>query len=70
MCREKGLWSCGRHQDISLGAGRCSGVFVTHGHHASPPQCSFSRPGLQRKNPSVMGISVMSVKGHVGGLRQ
>jgi hypothetical protein len=26
--------SCGRHQDISLGAGRCSGVFVTQGQHA------------------------------------
>lgn len=43
MCREKRPGSCGRHQDISLGAGRCSGVFVTQGQHASPPQCGLPR---------------------------
>lgn len=60
MCREKRPGSRGRHQDISLGAGRCSGVFVTQGQQASPPQCGL---------PRVVGSHVMSVTGDVGWLK-
>lgn len=61
VCREKRPGSCGRQQDVSLGAGRCSRVFVALRQYAPLPQCSLTRPGTWRRE--VMDQSAMWVNG-------
>lgn len=67
VCRESGLGSCGRHWDISLGAGSCLGCSWLTGNEHHPHCAVLADQALRGGKGSFRAHDVMGTEGDVDG---